>query len=178
VAGSWPLPKTCTSGTLPCGDGGPATSALLGADPLLGLAALSGSLYLADYGDLRIRAIDPTGDISNFAGDGTHCASATCGDGGPLSGVTFLHPAQLAAIGADLVNVDKGTYQRYLRRFGPGGAQFLAGGAGYSDPGFDTLVPGSFAEIDSAEAVAAAGASSVWLSVQVNGALAVRRVDF
>ena len=42
-----------------------------------------------------------------------HSSAASCGDGGPLSGVTFLWPSQLAPVGSGLVAVDRGSSQRY-----------------------------------------------------------------
>ena len=83
--------KSCPATTAPCGDGGPATAALLGTPK--GLAAgLDGSLYLADPVLLRVRRIDPTGVIATVAGTGTACTSqalGSCGDGGPATAATL-----------------------------------------------------------------------------------------
>ena len=52
-----------------CGDGGPAASACLN-DPGGIAVARSGTLYFADMGNNRIRAISPSGIISTVAGNG------------------------------------------------------------------------------------------------------------
>jgi trimeric autotransporter adhesin len=53
-----------------CGDGGPATSAQfnLGADIAIDRA---GNLYIADYGNMRIRKVNTAGVITTIAGIGT-----------------------------------------------------------------------------------------------------------
>jgi hypothetical protein len=75
------------------GDGGPATSARLvfAAATHIGLAVDgAGNLYIADYGDSRIRKVDASGTITTVA-DGEALASAYfsnnrggSGDGSPV----------------------------------------------------------------------------------------------
>lgn len=75
-----------------CGDGGPATSACL--NPVGIAFDTSGYLFVADYGNHRIRRIDTaTGTITTFAGNGT---AAFCGDGGPASGACLNNPHSVA----------------------------------------------------------------------------------
>ena len=73
--------KKCPGATSPCGDGGPATAALLGQPT--GLAVdLDGSLYIADPAPvLRVRVINPSGTIATIAGNGLECPAVPCGDG-------------------------------------------------------------------------------------------------
>jgi uncharacterized protein YjbI with pentapeptide repeats len=74
--------KKCASATSACGDGGPATRALMGTPAGLAVG-LDGSLYIADPALHRLRRIDPAGQISTVAGDGTACTgSGDCGESG------------------------------------------------------------------------------------------------
>ena len=61
------------------GDGGPATSAQLNLPRSVALDT-TGTLYIADSGNNRIRQVSPNGQISTFAGNGQS------GSGGPESG--------------------------------------------------------------------------------------------
>ena len=76
------------------GDGGPATNAQL-ASGMEGLAVdNAGNLYIADYGNSRIRKVDPSGIITTVAGTGPSGVSSN-GDGG-LAIDAPLVPAGLA----------------------------------------------------------------------------------
>jgi hypothetical protein len=60
------------------GDGGPAISASL-ADPAALAVDLSGNIYIADYGNNRIRKVTPDGQIVTVSGSGV---AGFSGDGG------------------------------------------------------------------------------------------------
>jgi uncharacterized protein (TIGR03437 family) len=79
------------------GDNGPATAATL-RNPR-GLATDQfGNLYITDFGNQRIRKIDPSGIITTVAGNG---ATAFSGDGGPALSASLFSPWGVA-VDADL----------------------------------------------------------------------------
>ncbi len=63
------------------GDGGPATSASLNV-PIAVAVDGAGDLFIADFGNFRIRRVDTNGIITTVAGNGT---TAFSGDGGPAT---------------------------------------------------------------------------------------------
>jgi sugar lactone lactonase YvrE len=76
------------------GDGGPATSARLGAYPDGGVAAdANGDVYIADPTNDRVRKVSG-GTITTFAGGGP-----TRGDGGPATSGRLVDPSGLAVDG-------------------------------------------------------------------------------
>ena len=95
---------TNTSGFF--GDGGPATNAAL-SNPRGVSADSSGNLFIADYGNNRIRKVDTNGIISTVAGTNMPGYS---GDGGPATVAKLANPAGVAvdAIG-NLYIADYGT---------------------------------------------------------------------
>lgn len=74
------------------GDGGPAKSAELALPSGIALDA-SGNLYIADYGNNRVRKVTPAGVISTVAGNGVNGFS---GDGGPATSAQLWGPAGVA----------------------------------------------------------------------------------
>jgi sugar lactone lactonase YvrE len=79
----------CAKPTLPCGDGGPATSASIFMPRTITIAP-SGDLLVADDGDNKIREVSgETGNITTIVGSGGRCGTGPqevpwpCGDGGP-----------------------------------------------------------------------------------------------
>ncbi|MGW7400150.1 NHL domain-containing protein [Streptomyces cyaneofuscatus] len=76
----------------PAGDGGPATKAQLNLP--YGLAVdSSGALYIADYGNHRVRKVTADGDISTVAGTGT---AGFAGDGDPATKAQLNQPYGVA----------------------------------------------------------------------------------
>jgi len=85
------------------GDGGPGTAAQLSAP--VGVAVDSGNLYIADFGNNRVRRVDlATGTITTFAGGG----SVPTGDGGPATAAQINGPFGLAVDSANLYIGDTG----------------------------------------------------------------------
>ena len=77
------------------GDGGPATSAQLGAPRGVAVDG-SGNLYIADYGNGRVRRVDAAGVITTVAGTGEWGYS---GDGGPATNALLASPQDVAVDG-------------------------------------------------------------------------------
>jgi sugar lactone lactonase YvrE len=78
------------------GDGGPATQATFYVPDGLAIDAAE-NLYVADYGNSRVRKIGPEGVISTVAGGGSNL---TGGDGGPATSVVLRTTRGLALDGA------------------------------------------------------------------------------
>ena len=74
------------------GDGGAATAANL-ANPASVVADGMGNLYMADYGNNRIRQVTPSGIITTVAGNGSHGFS---GDGGLATAAVLDNPFNVA----------------------------------------------------------------------------------
>lgn len=92
------------------GDGGLATNAKL-SDPT-GLAFDStGNLYVADQLNARVRMVNPSGNISTLAGNGSEGYS---GDGGPATNAQLNYPIGMAVGSANGVYVSQ--YQNSVIR--------------------------------------------------------------
>jgi sugar lactone lactonase YvrE len=122
--------KVTTSGTISTvagngtsgfsGDGGPATSASVGASDVAVDAA--GTLFILDY--MRVRQVTPAGTISTVAGTGTFGFS---GDGGPANSAQLGAPQAVAADAAGgPVIADTGNV-RLRKVFGDGTINTIAG---------------------------------------------------
>ena len=116
------------------GDGGPATSARLGAGPgtgnILGVAAAAGgNVLIVDGGNRRIRQVSPTGIITTVAGGG----GATT-DGG-LATAASIFPNSVAVDGAGNMYISAAANIRKVTSAGI--ISTIAGGAfpGYSGDG-------------------------------------------
>jgi sugar lactone lactonase YvrE len=138
------------------GDGGPATAATL--DSPQGVAiGPDGTLYIADTGNQRIRAV-ASGQITTFAGTGT---AGFGGDNGPPAAALFSHPSALA-IGASgaLLICDSGNHR--LRRIASGTVTTIAGSGtqGFSgDSG-----PATAAQLDTPSGLAAAPDGRIFIA--------------
>ncbi|MGH9627550.1 MAG: hypothetical protein ACRD7E_04285, partial [Bryobacteraceae bacterium] len=117
------------------GDGGPAEQSQL--DTPYGLCLDSaGNLYIADYGNARIRKISPDGKISTVAGGG----SVTPGgkdEGRPATEARFSTPRNVAVDGLGNLYISDFAGQRVYKVTSSGALTTVAGSglAGYSGDG-------------------------------------------
>ena len=108
-------------------DGGQATSAKLMFPAGLAIDS-SGNLYIADFGDNRVRKVAANGIISTFAGTGTEGYS---GDGVPAASAQLTRPAGLAIDSAGNVFIaDSGNDM--VRKISTNGVITTVAGNGYS----------------------------------------------
>lgn len=104
------------------GDTGPAVSAGI-AGPTDVVASKSGSIYIADSGNDRIRRIAPNGVITTVAGNGNQGYN---GDGGAAVQSSLYHPFQVLVDSAeDLYIAD--TYNNLVRKVSGGIISTIAG---------------------------------------------------
>jgi sugar lactone lactonase YvrE len=115
------------------GDGGPAISAQLTLPEGVAVDG-AGNLYIADYGNQRVRKVSASGVISTVAGNGTQGYS---GDGGPATSARLYDPEGLA-VDADGNLFIADTDNHRVRKVSPGGVITTAAGngdRGYSGDG-------------------------------------------
>lgn len=93
------------------GDGGPAADAML-LDPYGVAVADDGTVFVAEFGNHTVRAIDTDGTIRTVAGTGGR--SGDTGDGGPAADALLSRPQQVGVRGDDLYIVD--TFNDVIRR--------------------------------------------------------------
>jgi sugar lactone lactonase YvrE len=114
------------------GDGGPATAAKL--DNPKGITTdASGSLYVADTGNHRIRQVTSTGGIRTIVGAGS-CGFS--GDYGPAPGAELCYPSDVK-LGPDGMLYIADTNNHRVRRTTPGGVIVTVVGNGIAGSGGD-----------------------------------------
>ena len=104
------------------GDGGPAGDALLNAPQGVAVGA-DGTLYIADTGNQRVRAVSAGGTISTVAGNGVRGFG---GDGGAATSALLNGPVALAVDAAGAVLIADSGNQR-VRRVSAGTIATIAG---------------------------------------------------
>jgi sugar lactone lactonase YvrE len=114
------------------GDGGLATAAQL-AHPIDVALDNAGNLYIADYGNDRIRRVmAATGIITTVAGNGTFGFS---GDGGPASAAQLAAPYGVALDGLGNLFIADGANDRIRKVISPTGIITTVAGGGYGSLG-------------------------------------------
>ena len=78
------------------GDGGPGIFAELGGPTGVAVDP-AGNIYIADWGNHRVRQVNPSGTITTLAGNGT---TMFCGDGGPAVSACLRAPYGVAVDGS------------------------------------------------------------------------------
>jgi sugar lactone lactonase YvrE len=139
------------------GDNGPATSAEV-SDPFGVAADSAGNVYIADYGNNRIRKVSSNGTIATVAGNGTQGYS---GDNGAATSAELHLPIGVAVDSAGNLYIAD-TYNQRVRKVSNGTITTVAGNgtAGYSgDNG-----PATSAELDYPWAVAVDSAGNLYIA--------------
>jgi trimeric autotransporter adhesin len=107
------------------GDGGPAASAQLTSPGSVAMDS-AGNLFIADYGNSRIRKVTPSGIISTVAGNGNRGFS---GDGGSATAASIYGPSAIAVdLTGNLYLADE--TENRIRRVSPDGVIRTVAGSG------------------------------------------------
>jgi uncharacterized protein (TIGR03437 family) len=107
------------------GDNGPASAAQLNQPYDLAMDS-AGNLYIADYGNQRVRAVGVDGNITTVAGNGP---SGNSGDGGPATAALLMGPRNLAIDPAGNLYISEFDGHR-VRRVAPDGTIATVAGTG------------------------------------------------
>ena len=111
------------------GDGGPAAQAQL-SRPYGAALDAAGNLYIADWGNNRIRKVDAAGNISTVAGTGE---SGYSGDGGPAAQAQLAQPYGLTADAAGNLYIAD-SFNNRIRKVDAAGVISTVAGSG--EPGY------------------------------------------
>ena len=151
------------------GDGGPAISAQLGASSGVATDGV-GNLYIADWGNYRIRKVDTTGVITTVAGTGV---SGFGGDGGPAVSALLGLPYDVAVDAAgNLYIADRGNHR--IRKVDTTGVITTVAGTGVSGFGGDDG-PAVSAQLNDPYGVTVDAAGNVYIGDTGNNR--IRKVD-
>ena len=139
------------------GDGGPATQAQLSAPHGVALDG-DGDLYIADYGNDRIRKVDAaTGTISTIAGSGER------GDGGPATDAELRQPHGVALDGDGHLYIVDSEHHRILKVDAATGVISTIAGTGEEGNGGDGG-PATEAQLDDPVGVVVDGAANLYIA--------------
>ncbi len=144
------------------GDGGPATAALVQYPTGVACDA-SGNLYIADYGNNRVRKINPAGIISTIAGGPTFGFS---GDGGPSTAAQLSYPEGIATDAAGNIYICDINNDR-IRKINAAGIISTLTGIGSAGYGGDGGPP-ALAEINRSTGVAVGAGGKIFISDNEN----------
>jgi len=151
------------------GDKGPATSAELDS-PTDVVVGGDGSVYIADYGNNRIRRVTPKGVITTVAGNGEDGSS---GDNGQATAAALSDPVGVAVASDGTIYIaDYGNDQ--VRRVSPTGVITTIAGNGEDGSSGDNG-PATSAELSEPSGVAVGGDGSVYIADSGNNE--VRKVS-
>ena len=151
------------------GDGGPATSAQLGAPRGVAVDG-SGNLYIADYGNGRVRKVDAAGVITTVAGTGQRGYS---GDGGPAASAQLGLLRGVAVDGSGNLYIADARNHR-VRKVDATGAINTVAGTGERRYGGDGG-PATSAQLGRPQGVAVDSSGNLYIAANYNRR--VRRVD-
>ena len=161
------LAGTGTSGF--SGDGGQGTSARLNYPTSLALDT-SGNLYIADYGNNRVRKLSPGGIISTLAGNGVGGYSA---NGGPATAAKLAFPSGVFVDAAGTVYIAD-TYNQCVRKVATNGIiTTVAGNGEYGYNGDGAAATNAQLNLPSGLAVDSGG--NLYLADEYNHS--IRKVD-
>ena len=151
------------------GDDGPATEAQLSYPDSVAVDG-AGNVYIADFGNTRIRKVDAAGVITTVAGTGERGFG---GDGGPATEAQFSDPKDVALDGAGNLYVSDGGNHR-VRRIDTAGVISTIAGTGEYGFGGDGG-PADQAALSFPRGVATDGAGNLYVADDENHR--VRRID-
>ena len=165
VAGVGEVTPTCTP-TQSCGDGGPATAAILNRPEAVAVDA-SGHLFIADTRNQRIRRVSPSGVISTVAGNGSYGFS---GDGGPATSASLEYPAGVAVDASGNLFIADYSNNEIRKVSASGIITTIAGPGTYSNASYSLAYsgPATSAGVYSPTGVAVDPGGDVFFSDQTN----------
>ena len=151
------------------GDGGAATAGQLNTPNGVALDG-SGNLYIADWGNERIRKVDSSGNISTVAGNGTFGFS---GDGGAATAARLASPSGVALDALGNLYIADTDNQRIRKVDTSGNISTVAGTgtAGFSGDGGAATA----ARLRSPSGVALDGSGNLYVADRLNNR--IRKVD-